>query len=185
MSYKKILTWPDKFLMMRAESVNDESDSVLTTIDDMIKTMEAEGVVSLAASQIGLSKQIIAVDMAPMPLDGVDLYKGRYFVAINPKIVDGFGDITISESCHTSPGESFFTNRAKYISMEYQNHKRENSRVNAIDAFSFILQRLVDSTSGMSLIDRSDFDRRQKFVTRFYQELHDDEEDLYTIYGGE
>ena len=64
MAIRKILHYPDKRLRVPGEPVTDFGPELQTLIDDMAETMYAAPGVGLAATQIGVSKQLFIVDVS-------------------------------------------------------------------------------------------------------------------------
>jgi peptide deformylase len=81
MSIRKILHYPDKRLRIPGEPVTDFGPELQALVDDMAETMYAAPGVGLAATQIGIAKQLFIVDVS----SGEGPNDLRVFV--NPQIV--------------------------------------------------------------------------------------------------
>jgi peptide deformylase len=96
---RPILIYPDAVLKHPSLPVDPHDPKTADTIQDMLDTLKASPGVALAAPQIGLSLQIIVVDVARK--------KGEQghglVVLLNPRIVDQGVHRTIREGCLSVP----------------------------------------------------------------------------------
>lgn len=65
MSLLKILKYPDPFLRKKCAPVEEIDEEILTLLDDMRETMYAARGVGLAASQVGVDKRVVVIDVSP------------------------------------------------------------------------------------------------------------------------
>lgn len=63
MTIRKILKYPDPILRQKTEEVTTFDDALKTLVADMAETMYDAPGVGLAANQIGISKQIVVIDI--------------------------------------------------------------------------------------------------------------------------
>lgn len=88
----EIRIYPDPILRKKAKPVENIDGSVKEIADRMAEVMYTNKGIGLAAPQIGISNQIIVVDIG----EG-----RRYF--INPEIVEGDGESVMEEGCLSLP----------------------------------------------------------------------------------
>lgn len=74
-------------------------------IDDMFDTMYEHNGVGLAASQVGILKQIVVIDVED----------GNQYVLINPEIIEQSGTQTDREGCLSVPGKHGMVTRPNYV----------------------------------------------------------------------
>lgn len=115
-----ITVYGDPVLRKITTDIDQNYDELKNLVDDMFETMHnAEGV-GLAAPQIGLTKRIFVVDLAPLAEDEPSLqdFKKAF---INARIIDKMGDkVLMDEGCLSIPGLRedvlrFSTIRIKYF----------------------------------------------------------------------
>ena len=77
---------------------------IATLIEDMIETMNHANGVGLAASQVGILKRIVVIDVGEGPI-----------VLINPEILETEGSQTGDEGCLSLPGKAGQVTRPNYV----------------------------------------------------------------------
>jgi len=104
-------------------------------IQDLIDTAIEENQICLSALRIGSSKRIVVLKEDP---------GDSYVALINPKILDGFGSVLVSES-HSKGSENYKnTLRARMVLVEYQSQVGEiNERIFS-DFASYAIQIELD-----------------------------------------
>ncbi|MCK4739406.1 MAG: peptide deformylase, partial [Deltaproteobacteria bacterium] len=63
MSKLNILTYPDPFLKTKARAVESVGEAEQSLIEDMVETMYGARGIGLAATQVGVDKRIIILDV--------------------------------------------------------------------------------------------------------------------------
>ena len=96
MSILNILQFPDPRLREKAQPVTVVDDDIRRLADDMIETMYASQGIGLAATQVGVAKRVVVIDVS----DG----ERNPQVFINPEVVSGDGEAEIEEGCLSVPG---------------------------------------------------------------------------------
>jgi peptide deformylase len=143
--------------------------------------------VGLAACQIGQNKRIFVLDMQKVSfLDNSDDSK-NIFVAINPEIVDGFGEEISLETCLTFPGQEFYVPRASFISFTYKDIEGNEIEMNATGFLSIQVQYMIDAIDGHHLVDTLTPSARRQAIEKLEMKKSESEdtEELYAIYGGD
>ncbi len=97
MTVLAIRKYGDDVLRLPAEPVAEIDSTLQKLIDDMIDTMYAAPGVGLAANQVGVSKQLMLIDLS------VGKRPGECYVFINPEIIESEGEVTEEEGCLSIP----------------------------------------------------------------------------------
>ena len=142
----KIKVFGDAVLRKIAKPVGRITDQHRQTLSQMAKTMYDDSGIGLAAPQVGLSAQLIVVDI------GEGLYK-----LINPKIIKRKGTQAISEGCLSVPGVCIKVKRAKQVWVQAQDENSQLIEIEAKDLFACVLQHEIDHLRGKLIIDYASF----------------------------
>ncbi|MFT4106534.1 MAG: peptide deformylase [Lacrimispora sp.] len=105
MAIRKIRTIGDEILTKKCKPVKEVTPRIRELIEDMFDTMYDSNGVGLAASQVGILKNIVVIDA-----DDENQY-----VFINPEILETDGSQTGSEGCLSVPGKSGIVTRPNYV----------------------------------------------------------------------
>lgn len=166
MNVMDILTYPDKFLKKKTDSVENIDGAMQSVFDDMATTMyEAPGV-GLAAPQVGIGQSFIVYDVAPRE-DGRDLH-----VLVNPKIISSEGEIiSENEGCLSVPEFRADVKRAELILVEGVDREGNPVRFEADGLLSIVIQHELDHLNGTLFIDRISALKRQMYKRRVLKEM--------------
>lgn len=104
MALRTIRIQGDEVLNKRCREVTEMTPRIQTLIEDMIETMHEANGVGLAASQVGVLKRIVVVDIGDGPI-----------VLINPEILETEGSQTADEGCLSLPGKAGQVTRPNYV----------------------------------------------------------------------
>ena len=96
MALLNIHTFPDPILREKALPVTDFDQSLDDTAQSMLETMYVSSGIGLAATQAGIPKQIIVIDLKSGE-EEISLREPRIFV--NPKILKKYGSTVSEEGC--------------------------------------------------------------------------------------
>lgn len=147
MSIRKILHYPDKRLRVPGEPVTDFGPELQALVDDMAETMYAAPGVGLAATQIGVSKQLFIVDVS----SGEGPNDLRVFV--NPQIMQADGKIEWEEGCLSFPGVHQDITRAERVMVRAQDRYGAWFELEADGLMAVALQHEKDHLDGKLMID--------------------------------
>jgi len=142
----KIKILGEAVLRKKAKPVREVTDEHRQALSQMTKAMYAGSGVGLAAPQVGLSLQMIVVDI------GEGLYK-----LVNPKITKKQGIQVNSEGCLSLPGVSVKVRRAKQVWVMAQDESNRSIEIQAKDLFACVLQHEIDHLKGKMIIDYASF----------------------------
>ena len=114
MAIRKILKFPDQDLRIKAKPVETFDEELKTLTDDMFETMHSVNGIGLAATQIGVAKQVAVIDISPE--------KNEPLVIVNPaiQILDPTKTEDYDEGCLSVPGFFEKISRPSDIKLTYQ-----------------------------------------------------------------
>ncbi len=138
----KIRVFPDPVLRKKAKPVKCVSAEHREILSLMSKLMYEGSGIGLAAPQVGISAQLIVVDI------GEGLYK-----LINPKIIKRQGSQAINEGCLSLPGACVKVKRAKQVWLEALDENGFPIKLTAKDLFACVLQHEIDHLKGKMIMD--------------------------------
>jgi len=161
MAIRQILIYGDPGLHETAESVEDLNDEIRDLIDDMFQTMfEARGV-GLAATQIGINKSVVVIDM----VDDEDKHeKGSMLALIDMEILETKGMITIEEGCLSIPGVTADIDRPEEITIKFINREGEWEEFSCDGLLARIIQHEYDHLQGVLFVQHLSTAEKKKLL---------------------
>ena len=124
------------------------TDRIRTLISDMFETMYAAEGVGLAATQVGVGKRVVVVDVSPVDETIPPL------AVVNPEIVSRSGSVTGLEGCLSVPGVQGEVCRAETVEVRGMDEQGKPLRIRAAGILSRALQHEIDHLDGVLFIDR-------------------------------
>ena len=91
MTQLRILIEPDPILRKKCQPIEKVDDALRKLMDDMLSTMYQAPGIGLAASQIGILRRLVVIDISK------DEKKNDPFFLINPEIIFRFKKTSIFE----------------------------------------------------------------------------------------
>jgi peptide deformylase len=158
----EIIAHPSPALKQKAYEVDPATDADLQRlVRDMAKAMYDAPGVGLAATQVGIQKRVVVIDID----DGM--------VALcNPEILTASDEREIDdEGCLSLPGITVPVERACEIVAQGMDVDGTRIRIEAGGLLARVLQHEIDHLDGMLIIDRASPEDR-KIALRRYRELH-------------
>jgi len=161
-----IVTFPDKFLKIPTQSVDNIDGDLQTLIDNMGTTMYQAPGIGLAAIQVGVDKSLLVYDIAPKE-------EGRKLNAlINPKIISHEGEIlSEDEGCLSVPDFRADVKRFARIIVEGVDRDGNPQRIEAEGLLAILLQHEIDHLNGTLFIDHVSALKRQIYTRRIAKML--------------
>lgn len=104
MAIRQIRTIGDEILTKKCKPVKEMTPRTRELIEDMYDTMYQANGVGLAASQVGILKKIVVIDVED----------GKRYTLINPEILETKGSQTGYEGCLSVPGKTGIVTRPMY-----------------------------------------------------------------------
>jgi peptide deformylase len=161
MAVLEIKKYPEKILTKKTEPVKELTDELHQLIDDMIETMYSAPGVGLAANQVGVSKQILVIDVS------TEQEESPLIVLINPVVTCTTGESAIEEGCLSVPGYSTIIKRNEGIKVKGLDRKGKPVEIEGTGLLSRALQHEIDHLNGILLIDRIGRLKKELFRKRY------------------
>lgn len=140
----EIVTHPDEVLRQEAEPIEEITEDVRDLADKMTEIMFRQEGIGLAAPQIGVSKQLIVIDL-----------EDEFHILANPEIAErSEEEESMEEGCLSVPGPEAPVNRAKEVVVKGINLDGEEVKLRREGLAARVFQHEVDHVKGMLFIDR-------------------------------
>lgn len=146
---REILLYPDPFLARKAVPVAAVNDRIRVLIRDMFETMYAAEGVGLAATQVGVGKRVVVLDVSPVDETIAPM------AVVNPEIVSRKGSVTGVEGCLSVPGVQGEVCRAETVEVRGMDEQGNPVRIRAVGILSRALQHEIDHLDGILFIERA------------------------------
>ena len=143
MAIRVIRTEEDPVLRKISKSVKEVTPKMITLIDDMLDTMYEKMGVGLAASQVGILKQIVVIDVGEGPI-----------VLINPEIIETSGEQTGEEGCLSVPGKWGIVTRPNVVKVRALNEEMEEFELEGEGLLARAFCHEIDHLSGNLYVDK-------------------------------
>jgi len=153
---RKILKFPDQDLRIKAKPVETFDEDLKALTDDMFETMHSVNGIGLAATQIGVAKQVAVIDISPE--------KNEPLVIINPeiKILDPSKTADYDEGCLSVPGFFETISRPSDIKLSYQDLNGKKQEIKPEGLLTKVVQHELDHLNGRLFVDHiSELKRRR------------------------
>ena len=156
MAIRKILKFPDQDLRIKAKPVETFDEELKTLTDDMFETMHSVNGIGLAATQIGVAKQVAVIDISPE--------KNEPLVIVNPEIqiLDPSKKEDYDEGCLSVPGFFEKISRPSDIKLTYQDLNGKKQEIKPEGLLTKVVQHELDHLNGRLFVDHiSELKRRR------------------------
>lgn len=147
MALLPILVLGDKRLREKADPVATVSDEERRLIDDMVETMHSAPGIGLAATQVGVPKRIIVIDLT------AGEQEGEILALVNPEISCAEGEQVGQEGCLSVPEE--YTDVKRPFSLRLKALDRDGNPVDRVvdDLLARVICHEVDHLDGILFVD--------------------------------
>lgn len=160
MTVRKILEYPDKRLLEKAQVVENVNDiEIQTLIDDMFETMYADNGAGLAATQLGINKRILVIDLSRDRSEPICI--------INPEFIERKGKRTHQEGCLSFPGIWIDVERDEWVHIKSLDRHGKTQEFKTDDFLSIAIQHEVDHLDGIVFINRLSSLKRQRALKKY------------------
>ena len=163
MAVLDILVAPDPRLKEVAKPVDNVDDAIRQTLNDMLETMYKAQGVGLAATQVGISKRLVVMDIAN-PNEGEKPAPMKF---VNPVVTEESGEIVpFQEGCLSVPGSFEDVERPATCTVEYLD---ENGKPQTLKAEGFVataIQHEIDHLDGILFVDHISALKRKMIVKK-------------------
>jgi len=154
MAVRPLVQADNPVLRQKSKRVKQFGRALQDLIEDMVETMHATHGLGLAAPQIGVSQQVIVIQL---PEDEEDPQSGKLYVLCNPEIVKTAGEEEESEEgCLSVPGFAGDVRRAAVVTVKGLDRHGKKIRIKAEGLLARAFQHEIDHINGALFIDRVD-----------------------------
>jgi len=170
-----VLKFPDSRLREKAQPIaKNEIDAELRQLAaDMAETMYDEPGIGLAATQVGVAKRLIVMDV-----DWGEDRERAPRVLLNPEIVAREGRVVSElEGCLSVPDFKADVERDARVVVRARTLDWEEVEFDASELESFCFQHEIDHLDGMLFIDRISKLKRDLYVRRRKKQLRREQEE--------
>ncbi len=160
----EILKYPDPKLRIKAKPLDKDNISAdISFIKNLAYTMYKADGVGLAATQVGINKRVIVIDMSRKSNKSKIFSLGEsniltenegLVIAVNPEIIFRDGKTVYEEGCLSIPGFNADIERAEYIRVKTINVSGEEVVLEAKDLLAVAFQHEIDHLNGTLFIDK-------------------------------
>ena len=190
MAKLKIYSFPDVVLTKKSAPIPRVEKSYFKLADDMLETMYDAPGIGLAANQVGILERILVLDVEydyeeledelnpPKNLPaGAEVFgrsivtKRKPIIILNPEIVRKEGKIVTNEGCLSVPEYQAEVERAKKITLQYQDIDGLTKTLDAEELLAVAIQHELDHLDGRLFIDRLSFVKSRSVKRQLKKEL--------------
>jgi len=164
MAKMEIVTYGNPVLRQRAEEIKIVDKDIMKIVHDMIDTLD-EGGVGLAATQIGIPKKIMLIDLSKTGYE-------KKITLLNPSIIyRSFEEVEYEEGCLSVPDVWGMVSRPKSIKLRGTLPGGKSILIDAENYFARVLQHEMDHLDGKLFIDYLEHKDRNKNKERIEEIL--------------
>lgn len=156
MTYE-IRTFGDPVLKAVAEPVTNIDAKLVLLTDEMFEVMYKAPGIGLAATQIGVQRQIFVYDI-----------DDKREVILNPQIAESSGEWVYDEGCLSIPGLYVEMLRPKNVLVRGINLQGNQVEFEADELLARLFQHEVDHLNGVLMFDRMTPDQRREAVKLYH-----------------
>jgi peptide deformylase len=158
----EIRIYPDPILRKKALLVKNIDGQIKEIADRMAESMYANKGIGLAAPQIGISHQIIVVDLG----EGLN-------ILINPEIIEGEGESILEEGCLSLPNIEVPVKRKDKIFIRALDLDGKGMNLELIGFPGRVYQHEIDHLKGILIIHYLSRLKRELLVKKMFKKLKD------------
>lgn len=147
MTFLAITTYPEQVLRKKASLEKGIDQNLIDLSRDMAETMYAAPGVGLAAPQVGETRRLIVIDVAPK--DGP-----RHLIkAVNPEIILRDGESFEEEGCLSVPEYYARVQRSSRVKVKYLDMDGNEVILDAAGLLAIAFQHEIDHLDGILFVD--------------------------------
>lgn len=166
MAIRNIRRFGDSVLTKKCKTVKEISQRLEVLIDDMLDTMYDASGVGLAASQVGVLKRVVVIDISP---EG-----DQPIILINPEILETEGTQTGDEGCLSLPGKAGIVTRPNYVKVRAFDLNMNTFELEGTELLARALCHEIDHLEGNLYIEKVEGELHDTLV---YNDNDDDNDD--------
>lgn len=130
------------------EPITAWDEELRSLVEDMQETMLAARGVGLAANQVGISRRVAIIDLAP----GTE--ESELHVLTNPEILETDGAIREDEGCLSVPGLTAIVERPERVVARYRDLEGVEREMEGTGLMARALCHEIDHLNGMLYVQR-------------------------------
>jgi peptide deformylase len=163
MAKLKILVAPDPLLKRKAHPVKEVNAEIRTLLDDMLETMYAAPGIGLAATQVGVDKRVVVIDIAN-PEEGE---KPNPIKLVNPEIIWTSDDeACLQEGCLSVPDFYEDVIRPARCKVKALDENGKEFEIEGDGLLSACLQHEIDHLDGELFVDHLSRTKRSMILKK-------------------
>lgn len=144
MAIRNIIENGDEILRKKAKPVEEVNDKIKELVQDMIETVHKYNGVGLAATQVGVLKRVVVID----------IYDGNGpIVLINPEVIETKGEVTLEEGCLSFPNQYAKVVRPEEVTVKALNEKGEKIKIQAKELLAQAIMHETNHLDGILFVD--------------------------------
>ncbi len=161
-----ILTVPNSALRQKSKKVSQIDDSIKNIVVDMIKALDNEGGIGLAAPQLGIPLRIIIVEIKDTEIArNTKIKPTSLIVLINPEIIKTSEEQEKrEEGCLSVPNVWGLVMRPLKIKVMGLDRQGKKIKIKASDLLARVLQHEIDHLDGILFTDKADLKTLHKIT---------------------
>lgn len=159
MAIRQILQFPDPELHRVAEAVVRINDDIRALAADMAETMYAAPGVGLAATQIGVHRRVVVIDISET--------RDQPIVLINPEVVASEGYADNEEGCLSVPGVFDIVRRARWIKARALDRYGKPFEIETDGLLAVCIQHEIDHLQGRLFIEYLSRLKQNRIAAKF------------------
>ena len=161
MSILDVFTVPDSRLRQKAQPVECVDDAIRRFMDDMLETMYASKGCGLAATQVGIGKRIIVMDLKHQYPDS------QPYKMVNPEILWKSEELSpFDEGCLSVPEQTAEVLRPSSVTVRYLDEWGQAHEEKVDGFFATCVQHEIDHLDGKLFIDYLSPIKRDMMIRR-------------------
>lgn len=154
MAKRKVLKYGDERLRKVAKPVTEFDEDLCELLDDMRDTMYANDGMGLAATQVGVLRRVVIMDLG-----------GSFFELINPEIIASEGEQEEEEGCLSVPNFSDLVRRPEKVTVKAKDRYGYDIEITGEKTFARCACHEIDHLNGILYVDKSK--NRQKYFEKY------------------
>ena len=154
MAKRKVLKYGDERLRKVAKPVTEFDEDLRELLDDMRDTMYANDGMGLAATQVGVLRRVVIMDLG-----------GSFFELINPEIIASEGEQEEEEGCLSVPNFSDLVKRPEKVTVKAKDRYGYDIEITGEKTFARCACHEIDHLNGILYVDKSK--NRQKYLEKY------------------
>jgi peptide deformylase len=147
MAILEILHYPDPRLRTMAQAVSGVDEALRALVDNMFETMYAAPGIGLAATQVGVGKRVVVIDISED--------KDQPLCLINPEILELRGVEEMEEGCLSVPGVYETVQRADWVHVHALDRDGQDFELKVDGLLAVCIQHEIDHLDYLSQLKRT------------------------------